>query len=115
MWTVDFSSILILSTTIIKVRGFYHGTEYMTILAKLNTRYFSGLAYYSKLLKIQAAAFIGITLLVLCAYSLLLFPDIDAGIYLFPLLKTLTVLHFVLDHYIFTQRYIPAQKITAIL
>lgn len=106
--------ILIFSIFLAKTRGMFHGTEYSTILARINTRYFSHLHDYKFILSIQVVAFLFMTTLGVWVY-ISAYQGSSVVSYVFPFLKSPTVAHFTLDHYMFSQRYVPARQITAIL
>lgn len=104
--------VVILSIFFVKIRGSFHGIEYLTIVRKFNINFFSKLPDYKKILAVQILSLLGMCFITLVAY-LYFFSGHWIGIALFPLIKSATVVHFLLDHYLFTQRYSTARKITA--
>ncbi len=103
---------LFLFISFYNVRGFFHGIEYLSILKKLNSHQISKFKNYQFYLNLQIISGILFFLLLGFFYTLLVYKHPVAP-YLVQFLKALVMTHSLVDHYMFSQRYTLARKISS--
>lgn len=103
-----------ISVFIEKARGLFHGIEYLLILNSTNIKKLYAQPSFNKLFKLHISIFVVFWICLVFIYYLNFTQKSNLFLdFAFSILRTIGIVHFMLDHYLFSQRYAPARIIAS--